>query len=408
MNTENSFENNKHSIGPKEFITLMAILMSMLALAIDAILPALNQIAQEFSIEQANDIQLMISTTFIGMAAGLMLYGPLSDSYGRKNALYLGIVIFSIGNVLSLFSTNYTWMIAGRIIQGFGAASCRVVTGALIRDTFKGNEMGKVMSLIMTIFIIIPAVAPVLGQGILLFAEWRSIFTMILCFGILGLVWLHFRQPETLVIEKRLRFSFPTILSGIWETLRNPIALSYTIVAGIIFGAFIGYLSTSQQMLQNQYQLGESFSLYIGGLAIAVGIASYINSKIVMRFGMTKLSLISLTALTFLSGLFYLYVNSTNGHPPLWTLMTYLTLTFFCFGILFGSLNALAVEPLGHIAGVANSVISATQTLISVFVGGVIGYYYNDTVQPLVIGFLSCGVISMVSLIPLWLKSRRS
>ena len=390
--------------GNKEFISLMALLMSLVALTIDAMLPALSQIGDDLNVTNPNDVQLVVSTVFLGMALGLMLYGPISDSYGRKRAIYLGIVIFLVGSLIASLSTNFTLMLVGRVIQGFGAAACRVVTLAMIRDNFSGKEMGRVMSLIMMIFIMVPALAPSLGQLVLLVAEWRVIFWLIFLLALAGLLWLYFRQEETLNEDSRIPFSFENIISGVRETLKNPFTRGYTIASGLMFGAFVGYLSTAQQILQVQYQLGDLFSLYFGCLALAIGCSSFANSHLVMRYPMETLCLVSLSVLSVISLAFYGYIefyllSSHNGgaatQPTLFALMVYLAAVFFCFGILFGNFNTLAVHPLGHIAGVATSVISSVQTLISVAIGGLIGQCYDGTVQPLVFGFLACGILTL-------------
>lgn len=373
----------------------MAVLMSMVALTIDTVLPALDKIGTSLGVQNPNNNQMIIVTLFLGLALGQMLYGPLSDSFGRKKAIYLGVSIFILGNMISLLSTNFTMMLLGRVCQGFGVASCRVVTLAMIRDKLEGREMGRVMSLIMVLFIMVPAIAPSIGQAILFFAEWRTIFGFILTIGIFSTLWFFFRQPETLPKEKRLAFSVSTITAGIIETLKNTITRSYMIAAGIIFGAFVGYISSAQQILQIQYKLGDAFSIYFGGLAVAIGFSSFVTSKLVMRFGMERLSFFSLLVLSITSFIFYLYAQSVFGHPNLYVFMGYLTVTFFSFGVLFGGFNTLAIQPMGHIAGVATSVISSVQTLLSIAVGGVIGQCYNGTVLPLVLGFLLCGLTSL-------------
>lgn len=381
--------------GGREFVILMATLMSLVALSIDAMLPALAQMGTSLAVSNVNDTQFIISTVFLGMALGLMIYGPFSDSYGRKSAIYLGVSIFIAGSLVSLFATDLPVMLAGRILQGFGAASCRVITLAMIRDKFEGREMARVMSLIMIIFIMVPALAPSIGQGILLIADWRAIFALFIGVAIVGLLWLHFRQPETLPREKRLEFSLATIKAGSLETLANPVARGYMLASGLIFGAFVGYLGSAQQILQVQYQLGEMFSIYFGGLALAIGFASYANSKLVMKFGMERLCLVSLTLLSSTSLLFYFYAQNAGGHPDLVALMGYLLVTFFGFGILFGNFSSLAVQPLGHIAGVANSVIGSVQTFLAMGLGGLIGHLYDGTVLPLVLGFLILGSASL-------------
>jgi DHA1 family bicyclomycin/chloramphenicol resistance-like MFS transporter len=384
------------SISNVEFICLMALLMSLVALTIDSVLPALSQLSADLQVTNINDGQLVLSSVFFGMAFGLMIYGPISDSFGRKRTIYLGVSIFIIGDLISLFAVDFNMMIIGRVLQGFGAAACRIVSLAMIRDKFEGPEMGRVMSLIVMFFIIVPAVAPSIGQGILWIGDWRDIFGFVFLFSLTNLAWLHFRQEETLKVEKRLPFTVTSIINGVKETLENKVSRNYMLASGVIFGSFIGYLSSSQQLLQIHYALGEQFALYFGALALALGLSSFSNSKLVMRYKMVNLCLCALVGLVICSALFLFYCMAIEGQAALVILMLYLSVNFFFFGILFGNLNALALQPLGHIAGVANSVISSIQTLISVFIGGLIGYLYNESAIPLTVGFLVCASLSVL------------
>lgn len=378
------------------FIVLMAMLMSFIALSIDAMLPALGQIGKDLKVSNPNDVQHVVSSIFLGMSMGLVFFGPLADAYGRKPAIYLGTGIFILGCLISTFAQTFEIMILGRLLQGLGGASCRVVTLAMIRDRFEGNRMAKVMSLIMIIFIMVPVFAPSIGQVLLFFANWRFIFVFMLMLSLVSTVWLAFGQEETLAEEHRLPFSLKTMRNGIMETLKNKVARNYTIISGLSFGSFIGYLNSTQQLLQEDYGLGDSFSIAFGGLALMIGLASFANSKWVDKVGMERLCRRALIVIVGLSviclGLSYFY----EGRPPLIILMTYFGATFFCFGILFGNVNSLALQPLGHIAGVANSVISSITTLLSVLLGGFIGYCYNGTVFPIILGFLVLGILSSI------------
>jgi len=378
----------------KEFVFLMAMLMSMVALTVDAMLPALAQIGESLNVANPNDNQLIIAAVFLGMATGQMLYGPISDAYGRKPAIYLGIIIFLIGDLISIFSQDFNTMLIGRVLQGMGAASCRVVTLAMIRDCFSGKEMAKVMSLIMLMFIMVPALAPSIGQMILWTGSWRAIFIFLCLFGFIGMVWLALRQPETLEKQQRIPLSFFNVWSGIKETLGHPLSRNYTFAGGIMFGAFVGYLSSAQQILQFQYELGEWFSVYFGFLALSVGLASFANSRLVSHYSMEGLCTTALAVITAVSMIAASLIYGFEIEFSLWMVMTYLVTMFFGFGILFGNFNTLAVHPLGHIAGIANSVISTVQTLISVVVGASIGQSYDGSVGPLVVGFALCGMLS--------------
>jgi DHA1 family bicyclomycin/chloramphenicol resistance-like MFS transporter len=373
----------------------MALMMSLVAMSIDAMLPALEQIGDDLGAGHANQAQLVISALFLGMAAGQVVYGPLSDSIGRKPTIYAGLALFVIGCALSMAATGFWLMLLGRVLQGFGAAAPRIVVVALVRDEYAGAAMARIMSLVLTTFILVPAVAPAIGQGILLVAHWRAIFGMLLALGLAGLVWFALRQPETLPLERRVRLSLARILLGVRETCGNHVALGYTAAAGLIFGAFLGYITSAAQIFLGLYGVGRLFPVYFGGLALAVGAATYANSRLVMRYGMQRLCALAVGSIGSLSLAFFVFAWVAGGDPPLWGLMPYLVVAFFCFGLVFGNFNALAMEPLGHIAGVAAAVIGTITSLMSLSLGTLIGQSYDGTVLPLIAGFAVLGLGSL-------------
>lgn len=386
----------KQMPGFVEFVALMALMIALVALSIDTMLPALPQIGQELGVQRENDSQLIISWLFIGMAVGQIFYGPLSDSIGRKPAINAGLGLFIIGCLMSLFAQDFQFMLAGRLLQGIGLAGPRSVAVALVRDRFEGDAMARVMSFIMAVFILVPIIAPALGQAIILVAHWRLIFALFLLLAIIMLLWFGIRQPETLLPSQRLPFSLREIARGFREVCTTRIAFGYTMVAGLVSGAFIGYLNSAQQIFQDQYGVGTQFPLYFGLLAVGNGVASYFNARFVMRYGMKRLSYWAMLALTGLSLAFLAITYALAGHPPLWMLMTYLIVTFFAIGILFGNLNSLAMQPLGHIAGIGAAVVGSLSTFLSVQLGTMIGLAYNGTILPLVGGFAILSVISIV------------
>ena len=381
--------------GLGEFVTLMGILTSLLALSIDAMLPALSEIGAELGVENKNHPQLIVSSLFVGFAVGQLFFGPLSDSIGRKPAIYLGLGIFVLGDVISLLATNFPMMLVGRVLQGFGVAGPRIVAIALVRDRFEGREMARILSLIMMVFIVVPAIAPALGQGILFFAPWRYIFGFILGLATIAFVWFALRQPETLPPQKRVSFSFVQIISGVRQTCTNRSALGYTIASGSLFGAFIGYLSSAPQIFQVQFGLGDRFPLFFGSLAVAIGAAAFFNSRMVLRYGMRVLSWRALQGLSSMGILFCLVTFARDGWLPLWGLMFWGAVSFFCIGILFGNFNALAMESMGHIAGTAAAVIGCLSTMTGLVIGAYIGQIYNGTALPLISGFTILSMISM-------------
>ena len=381
-----------------EFVVLMAMMSSLVALSIDAMLPALTHIGQDLGVQQSNDSQLIISMVFLGMALGQIIYGPLSDSTGRKLPIYIGFFLFILGCLLSLFATSFPLMLAGRLLQGLGAAGPRTVTVALIRDEYEGSAMARVMSFVMMVFILVPVFAPAIGQGILIIAHWRAIFGIFLALALTSGIWFAARQPETLSLEQRQPFSIRRIAKAIAEVCSNRIALGYTIAAGLIAGAFVGYLSSSQPIFQVQYALGTQFPLYFGVLAIAIGAAFFVNGRMVMRYGMRLLSTGAVLVLSGSSFVFFLIAYSQAGHPFLWTLMVYGMIALFCVGILFGNLNAMAMEPLGHIAGVGAAVVGSLSLFIGVSMGTLISQNYNHTILPLVGGFAVLGTLASITI----------
>ncbi|WP_227711635.1 multidrug effflux MFS transporter [Sneathiella sp. P13V-1] len=393
-----SQQNSTPRMGRVEQVILLALLSSLIALSIDSMLPALAHIVMDLNVVDPNGRQYVVGATFVGMAFGMFIYGPISDSLGRKRPIYAGILIFLTGCLLSIFAENYTLMLLGRFLQGLGAASPRVVSIALIRDQYSGREMARFTSLVMTVFILVPVLAPALGQIILLFASWRYIFVAMFTLGVIALFWLALRQKETLVHEKRVPFTVNRLLEAVIEVLKTPISFGYTILSGFVFAAFLSFLTQSQQIFQEQYGVGELFPIYFGSLALAFGGASFTNSSLVMKLGMMNLIKKALWVFTILSVLFLGYAFATEGQPSLWLLMAFLLLIFFCVGILFGNINAQAMEPLGHIAGVASAVITSGSTFMSVILGTIVAQSYDGTVLPLVIGFSSFGLLSLMVL----------
>jgi len=378
----------------REFVALMAFSMSLVALSIDAMLPAFPDMTKSLNVTGSNDIQLVVSLLFIGLATGQLFYGPLSDSIGRKPAIYTGFLLFMAGSFLSLFASDFSTMLAGRLLQGFGAAGPRTVSIALIRDRYQGSDMARVMSFIMTVFILVPMFAPALGQAILLLAGWRAIFALFILLAIGTMVWLALRQPETLTPDLRRPFSLRTLKAAAFEVIRNRLTMVYTMVAGCVSGAFLAYLNSSQQIFQEQYEVGLYFPLCFATLALSVGFASILNSRLVMRFGMHALANRALVAMTAMSWIFLLISWLYSGHPPLWLFMALFLTLFFCIGVLFGNLNAIAMEPMGHVAGMAASVIGSVTTLLAVVLGFLIGQAYDGSLTPMAFGFVSLSTLS--------------
>jgi len=384
-------------IGFREFVILMASLTSMVALSIDAMLPALMAIGDELNAANPNDPQLVIGLFFLGMAVAQLAYGPLSDSFGRRPMIFLGFAIYLFGSALCLISESLYALIVGRIIQGVGAAGPRIVANAIIRDRYEGRRMASVTSLVMSVFIVVPVLAPLMGQGIMAISHWRMIFWSLAGLATALLIWCLFRLPETLAPEARRPFSIGRITRAILEVLQNRLAFGCTITMGLVFASFLAFLSSAQQVLGEAYELGEWFPITFSCLATVVGFTSAINSRLVMRLGMHRLAGIGIWIIIVASTCFAL-LSLVFGKPPLPVALLWLACSVGAIGVVFGNLNAMAMEPLGHIAGVGAAVIGALSSLISVTVGTQIARLYDGTALPIALGYTVCGAFSLVAL----------
>jgi MFS transporter, DHA1 family, multidrug resistance protein len=398
-------QHNTTALGPSrpgqlstaEFIPLMASMTALGAMSIDGMLPSLSQIGRELAVSHPNDVQLVISAIFGGMIFGGLLGGPLSDSFGRKTAIFWGLAVYILGSALCVIAPTFPLLLAGRVLQGFGASIPAIVSIALVRDLYVGDAMARIMSFSMSVFILVPIVAPAAGQAVLHFGGWRLIFGVYVVVALMIAAWFGLRQPETLEAHARQPFSAGRILGAAGQVVGNRAAMGFTTAAGILFGAFLGYLSSSQQIFQDTYGVGTAFPYYFASLAASVGIAMFANGALVMRFGMRRLANLSFIAIAGLALAFLPVVIATGGRPPLWMLWAYLATTFFSFGAVLGNLNALSMQALGHVAGVASAIIGSLRMAISLPLGLIIGRSYDGTVLPLVIGFAVLGCLALVA-----------
>lgn len=378
------------SISHKEFALLMALLMSVVAISIDALLPALGHIGRELAVSNPNQVQLLIGGIFGGMAIGQLVAGPLSDALGRKPVLYGGVVLYLLGSVICYLAQDFSWMLVGRVIEGLGVAAPYVTAISVVRDKHSGREMARIMSIIMMIFILVPAVAPTLGQGVMHLAGWRAIFLLYIFYAIAIAIWIMMRLEETLPKEKRISLERHAFLHGIRVILSNSTTVLYTICMGLCFGSFIGYLGASQQIFQDQFGVGEAFSLYFGGLALVLGVASLANARLVGKLGMRPICRYAMGMIVLASAMF-LALHYLVEIVTLQMFVGYAAVLFFSFGMMFGNLNAIALEPMGEIAGMASALTGAFSSLISLSLGTLIGQMYNGTLIPITLGFLTLG-----------------
>ncbi|MBT8323997.1 MAG: multidrug effflux MFS transporter [Winogradskyella sp.] len=378
-----------------EFVVLMAALMSIVALSIDAVLPALPVIGDYLGTLNANNDQQIITMIFLGLGIGQLIFGPLSDSFGRKPIVYIGFIVFIIASIICLTTKNFEMMIFGRVLQGIGLSSPRTMCIAMVRDSYSGDYMAKILSIVVMVFILVPVVAPTLGQFLMTYFGWKSIFSFTLVFGLGVMIWFWLRQPETLHDKYKIPYRLKVFKTGTIEFFKIRNAVIFTLLSGLITGSFMVYLSTSQQIFEKQYDLAEQFPLIFASLAISVGLATYLNSTLVVKYGMHRIVNWSLLAFVVTSLLFIILFNN-NQNPSIFVLIGFFAVQFFTIGFLFGNLRALAMEPLGHIAGIGAAINGFVSTVMAVPIANFIGSYVQDSVQPLFIGFLVCGLISLV------------
>jgi DHA1 family bicyclomycin/chloramphenicol resistance-like MFS transporter len=387
-----------------EFIALMASLMSIVALSIDALLPALPEIGNALNVTNPSDNQLLITMIFLGLGFGQLVFGPLSDSFGRKPMVYFGFAVFVIASIVCVTTNNFEVMIIGRIFQGVGLSSPRTIAIAMTRDTYSGDFMAKILSIIVMFFILVPIVAPAFGQLLLDFFDWKAIFNANLIIGLLIVLWFWKRQPETLDSAHKKKFSPSIFITGTVEFLKHKDAIAYTLVSGFITGSFMVYLSTSQQIFQVQYELGELFPYIFASTAFSVGFATFTNSRLVIRFGSFNIAYYATIAYAIIS-LLYVVLFYSGTNPSVHVLVTFFLIQFFAVGFLFGNLRSLAMEPLGHIAGIGAAINGFVSTVMAVPIANYIGSFVKTSVLPLFVGFSIFGVLSL--LVFLWLKRRR-
>ena len=381
-------------IGRMHFIALAAALMSVNALAIDIMLPGLQEIGSSLGVENENHRQYVVSAYFAGMALALLPFGPASDRFGRRAPMLFGLGVYVVAAFAAAFATTFEMLLALRFLQGVGAAATRVIAVSMVRDRFEGRYMAETMSLIFMVFMVIPVIAPSIGQVMLLVGTWHFIF---LCMGIIGLLivgWAYFSMPESLKPEDRRPFTLSSIGRAIGIVLTNRFSLYYTLASTFVFGALFAFINSAQQIYVGIYGLGVWFPLLFAIVASFMALSSYMNSRLVVKFGMRPLSHFALTGFLVVSAVWMIW--SFFGVVPLIPFVILFSLAMFQFGWIGSNFNSIAMEPLGHIAGSASAVQGFIQTLGGGIIGALIGQAYDGTTRPLAIGFVTLAVISLV------------
>jgi DHA1 family bicyclomycin/chloramphenicol resistance-like MFS transporter len=360
----------------------MAMMFATIAFSIDAILPALPEVAQELTPDDPRRATLILTTFVLGMGIGTFVSGPLSDAFGRRKVMFSGAALYSFSAALAWLSTSLELMLIARVLQGIGASCPRVVCIAIIRDLFSGREMARILSIVMMTFVLIPAFAPALGVVIMYLAGWRSIFAAFVVFALISALWLGFRLPETLPAESRRPFRVPLLVDAIRQMFAHPVVRLSIMVQTLAMSILFSLLVMIQPIYAEVFDKLASFPYWFGGIALSSSAASFLNAMLVVRFGMRRLITIALAAQVVFSAIMLLssgYV-STQAFAvfALWQ-----GFIFFQAGLTVGNLNAIAMEPMGHIAGMAASVIGGISTMCAAAIASPIGLLFDGTIRPL-------------------------
>ena len=386
-------------ISTSEFIALMAMLVATVALSIDGMLPALPYIASELSPENPNRAQLVLSSFVVGMALGTFLMGPLSDSFGRKTIIYWGAGLYVFFAVICMLATNLETLTLARIMQGIGAAGPRVVSQALVRDLYSGREMARITSFIMIIFALVPAVAPLLGAAVMLMFQWQAIFAVFILFVILSTTWMGVRIQEPVTLEKRRPFDFISLKTAIIEILSHRMVRTAIVTLIFAYAVLFTGLLLVQPVFDIYFARADIFPVWFAVIAILAASASFVNAILVLQWGMRRLVSIAFRVQVFWSAVMLLLLNNgtLSGEFGFAMFVLWMLGVFFQAGMTMGNLTALAMEPLGHIAGTAASLVSALATLGSVILAGIVGQFFDGTPLVMFVGvvvFAICGAIS--------------
>ena len=386
-------------ISTPEFIALMAMLVATVALSIDAMLPALPNIALELTPNHTNQAQLILSSFILGMALGTFVMGPLSDSFGRKNIIYFGASVYIISSALCMLAPNLETIVVARVLQGIGAAAPRVVSQALIRDLYSGREMARISSFIMIIFSLVPAVAPLLGAGLISVFDWRAIFVTFILFVVMSTIWTGIRITEPLKPEMRVPFSVQTFWAALTEISSLGIVRTSIITLIFSYGILFTTILLVQPIFDQFFARADSFPFWFALIAVLSASASFVNAMLVMQMGMRRLISTALRVQIIWSFLMLLLFQCgiISGAWGFAIFVFWIFGLFFQTGMTLGNLTALAMEPLGHIAGTGASVISAVATLGSVAIATIIGQFFDGTPLVMIIGIFVlafCGAYS--------------
>ena len=384
-------------MGFLEFVLMIAAMMALGALGIDSMLPNLPAIGDALGVTDENRRQLIITVYLLGFGGAQVIYGPLADRYGRKPVLLTGLALYVGFSLLAALSRSFDMLLVARLLQGIGAAATRAIPVSVVRDRFAGREMARVMSLTSIVFMGAPILAPTLGQMVLVIASWPYVFGVLAVMGAGVLVWALVRLPETLHAEDRLAISASRIFGSFAKAASHRTALCYTLAQTVLFGGILGFINSSQQIFADTFHAAGVFPLVFAIAASFIALASLLNARLVVRVGMRWLAHGALLGFIVVAAAHLAVV--LTGHETLVVFAAFQAATMFAFGLTSGNFGAMAMEPMGHIAGVASSFQGFVTMVGASLIGYFIGQHFDGTVVPVEAGYLICGLISLAGVL---------
>ena len=377
-----------------EFVSLIAALIALNALAIDIMLPGLGQIGEYYALTEPNDQQLIIFSYVIGFGVPQLFFGPLSDRFGRKGLLKLSLIGYIFAAIACAIATNFTLLLLVRFIQGVFAAGIRVIAVSIVRDVTAGRAMARIMSLVMTVFMIVPIIAPAIGSAIMSVASWKWTFGVLAISSGLVLIWAQLRLPETLGTEDRHELSVKRTFNNYGIVLSNRVTFGYMTASGIIFGSLFAFIGASEQIFSDVFGRGEQFALWFAIIAGSLAVANLTNASVVEKFGMRRISH-SVTIVFVLLSLANV-IAMQFGDQNFYVFLILFSATFACFGMMGANFSAIAMEPQGKMAGTASAAYGFATSTVSAVIGAKVASQFNGSITPILWGFVMLGLTSLL------------
>ena len=372
---------------------MVAALMALNAFAIDIMLPGMGVIADYYGVT-GNQQQWLLYSFMIGFSAPQLIFGPITDRFGRRTLLRICIAAYVVFAFMCMATKSFYILCLVRFLQGIFASGIRVMAVSIVRDVTAGRAMARIMSLVMTVFMIIPIIAPAIGQGVMIVAGWKWMFGVLGVAGLIILVWVHFRLPETLKQENQQELNISKALSGFWQVLTTRVTLGYMAASGVIYGALFAFIAAAEQIFEDVFHAGDRFALWFAIIAGTLAVGNFVNSRVVERYGMRRMSHGILLAFIGFSIANYIILQ-TAGEKLIYFLPLF-ALIFGCFGMLGANFSAIAMEPQGKIAGTASALYGFSTTGVAIMFGYFVSSQFNGTVSPIVLGFVVLGILSLI------------